>query len=79
MHRTLVAERVYQIDAMRSVLPDNWITRPMYELDLARLLRMDQIALRAAEQPDFASARAMLGVIPAMPYSPPRFATTVPA
>ena len=62
-----VAERIGQIETMRREASNTWATRPLYELDLARVLRADHTFFKAAEQSDGPAARAMLLADPSMP------------
>src|SRR5205814_2026610 len=57
-----IAERIYQIEGVRTEMQTRrvWLTRPMYDLDLARMLAADRTILDAATQPSFPAARAML-------------------
>jgi len=60
-------ERVDQIETMRREAASVWLTRPLYQLDLARVLRADRTLMQAAAQDNWPAAHAMLLADPAMP------------
>jgi hypothetical protein len=77
LRRAFVAERVFQIETVREVDQKVWVIRPMYKLDLARMLAADATLMRAATQPTLGAARDVLGL--AAPSGTPGVGTGVPA
>ena len=59
-NRAIIAERVYQIHYTRFLEKPIWIVRPAYDLDLVRMLKLDDLLLQASAQPSLVTARAML-------------------
>lgn len=60
LRRALVAERVLQIDTVDWITQDIWVCKPMYKLDLARVLAIDHVLISAATQPTLPAAEAIL-------------------
>jgi hypothetical protein len=67
MRDAFAGERIEQIDTIRREAAATWVTRPLYELDLARVLRADRTLIKAAELDNWPAAHAMLLADPAMP------------
>lgn len=60
LRHAFVGERVLQIEIMRWDTRGVWAIRPMYELDLARMLKADLALISASTQPTLPAAKSLL-------------------